>query len=65
MILIKIINLDDFNFLKRLWILESQSFQKDKLDVNFFKKSIFCENLIFKSYMLRHLDYAELVKVRC
>ena len=65
MILIKIINLDDFNFLKRLWTLTSLSFHQDKLDVNFFKKSIFCENLIFKSYMLRHLNYAELVKVRC
>ncbi len=41
MILIKIINFDDFDFLKRLWILTSLLFKQDKLDVNFFKEGIF------------------------
>ncbi len=65
MILIKIINFDDFDFLKRLWILTSLLFKQDKLDVNFFKEGIFCENLICISYMWGHLNYAEFVKVRC
>jgi len=43
MILIKIINLDNFDFLKKFWTLSSLSFQKDKLDVNFSKRVFFAK----------------------